>query len=217
VFDHLGTLLSSPWVYALVGTSILLDVFLPVLPSGALLIAAATAGSANHAFRIVEIASLLLCAATASCLGDLAAYHLARSGGKWFERRVDRSPKLATVQVRLREVVAHGGGTLVVLARFAPAGRSIVSVAAGAAHQRIREFLPWSALAGVTWAAYSVGVGYLGGHWLGASWFATALSFCALLAAGSVAARVFRRGERALPPGAPVSQVTPVAPAAAES
>lgn len=193
MFDQLGSVLSSPWVYPLVAVSILLDVFLPVLPSGALLIAAATAGTAGHAFQIVEIGSLLLCAAAASCLGDFAAYRLAWKGGDWIARRMERSRKLAMAQERLSAVLQSGGGRLVILARFAPAGRSVVSIAAGAAHRRVTEFLPWSALAGVAWAGYSVGLGYLGGQWLGSSWFAAAASFCALVGAGAVASRVFRR------------------------
>ncbi len=32
----IGSLVSSPWIYALVGVSVLLDVFLPLLPSGVL-------------------------------------------------------------------------------------------------------------------------------------------------------------------------------------
>ncbi|GGO85413.1 DedA family protein [Wenjunlia tyrosinilytica] len=223
MFDQLGDLLSSPWVYALVGASVLLDVFLPVLPSGALLVAAATAGSAGNAFEAAEIATLLLCAATASCLGDLAAYRMARSGSVWFERRMDKSRRLAAARERLGEIVEHGGGALVVLARFAPAGRSIVSIAAGVANRKVAEFLPWSALAGVAWAGYSVGIGYLGGQWLGASWLTTGLSFCALLAAGSMAARVFRRegavrtplpaGAEIPAPAGPVRPGVPGAPA----
>ncbi|MFC9686755.1 DedA family protein, partial [Streptomyces sp. NPDC056948] len=90
-----------------------------------------------------------------------------------------------------------GGGALVVLARFAPAGRSVVSLGAGAAHRRARDFLPWSALAGLTWAAYSVALGWFGAHWLGASWLATAVSVGALFGAGAGAAYVMRREPRA--------------------
>ena len=56
----------------------------------------------------------------------------------------------------------------------------------------MREFLPWSALAGLAWAAYSVSLGYFGGHWLGTSWVSTALSGLALFVAGSVAAYLVR-------------------------
>ncbi|NEA78481.1 hypothetical protein G3I30_05000, partial [Actinospica acidiphila] len=89
--------------------------------------------------------------------------------------------------------LARGGGGLVVLARFAPAGRSVVSLGAGAARHRARDFLPWSALAGLTWAGYSVALGYFGGQWLGATWLAAAVSVGALFAAGAGVGYLMRK------------------------
>lgn len=189
----LGSLFDWPWIYALVGLSVLLDVFVPVLPSGVLVISAATAGSTGTGDDVLDVLVLLVCAAAASCLGDLLAYRLAWRGGEWFDRRVAGSRRLASAHERLGQVLTGGGGALVVLARFAPAGRSVVSLGAGAARRRPRDFLPWSALAGLCWATYSVGLGWIGGRWLGASWFGTAMSWGALVAAGAFAAYVFRR------------------------
>ncbi|MEY2232857.1 hypothetical protein AB8B25_38005, partial [Streptomyces sp. BF23-30] len=45
MFETLGSLTASPWIYALVALSIVLDVFLPVLPSGVLVITAAAAAA----------------------------------------------------------------------------------------------------------------------------------------------------------------------------
>jgi membrane protein DedA with SNARE-associated domain len=199
--DQLGALLSSPWVYAVVALSVMLDVFLPVLPSGALLIAASAAGSATgQTFAVAETLMLLLCAASASCLGDLAAYRLARGGGRWIDSHMKRNRRLSAAQDLLGEVVSRGGGPLVVLARFAPAGRSVVSVAAGATQRTLAEFLPWSALAGVVWAAYSVGLGYVGGQWFDASWLSTALSCGALVVAGAVTVRLLVHNRRRAEP-----------------
>jgi membrane protein DedA with SNARE-associated domain len=183
--------LSGPWIYPLVALSVLLDVFVPVLPSGVLLVSAATSSSGRHSS--LDVIGLLACAATASAVGDMAAYRLAWRGGDWLERHLTRSRRLTAAQGMLGAALARGGGALVVLARFAPAGRSVVSLSAGAAHRRAREFLPWSALAGLVWAAYSVGLGYLGGAWLGAGWIGVLLSVLPLVAAGAVAAHVARR------------------------
>ncbi|WP_367041496.1 VTT domain-containing protein [Streptomyces sp. Je 1-332] len=205
MLESLGSLTSSPWIYAVVALSVLFDIVLPVLPSGVLVITAATAaaaagtastatagaGSVPHA--VPDILILLLCAATASVLGDLAVYRLAWRGGERLDRAIARSRRLTTAQERLGTALSRGGGALVVLARFAPAGRSIVSLAAGAAHRKVREFLPWSALAGVAWAGYSVALGYFGGQWLGATWLATGVSLLALFAAGAGAAFLVRR------------------------
>ncbi|MFF1659421.1 DedA family protein [Streptomyces sp. NPDC058255] len=197
MLESVGSLTGSPWIYAAVAVSVLLDVFLPVLPSGVLVITAATAaaGSATAAVpqAVPDILGLTLCAATASVLGDLVAYRLAWRGGARLDRAIARSRRLTSAQERLGVALSRGGGALVVVARFAPAGRSVVSLGAGAAHRRVREFLPWSILAGLTWAGYSVALGYFGGQWLGATWLATGVSFGALFIAGAGAAYLMRR------------------------
>lgn len=198
--EDVGSLTAAPWIYVVVGLSVLLDVFVPVLPSGVLVITAATAAAAGSGAatgqvpgEVPDILALTLCAATASVLGDLVAYRLAWRGGARLDRAIARSRRLTSAQERLGTALARGGGALVVLARFAPAGRSVVSFGAGAAHRSPRDFLPWSALAGLAWAVYSVALGYFGAQWLGATWLATAVSVGALFAAGALATYLMRR------------------------
>ncbi|MER5550889.1 VTT domain-containing protein [Streptomyces sp. NPDC002793] len=203
MLESVGALTGSPWIYAVVALSVLLDVFLPVLPSGVLVITAATAAAASTTSvtaaageatrQVPSLLALVLCAASASVLGDLVAYRLAWRGGDRLDRAIARSRRLTSAQERLGAALSRGGGALVVIARFAPAGRSVVSLGAGAAHRKVKEFLPWSAVAGVAWAGYSVGLGYFGGQWLGAGWLGTAVSVLALFLAGALAALVVRR------------------------
>ncbi|MEV4683331.1 DedA family protein [Streptomyces kurssanovii] len=207
MLESIGSLTGSPWIYAVVALSVLLDVFLPVLPSGVLVITAATAAAAGSTAapgaaavaagqvprEVPSLLVLVLCAATASVLGDMVAYRLAWRGGDRLDRAIARSRRLTTAQERLGVALGRGGGALVVIARFAPAGRSVVSLGAGAAHRKVKEFLPWSALAGIAWAGYAVGLGWFGGQWLGASWIGAAVSVLALFGAGSLAAYFMRR------------------------
>ncbi|MFF8918654.1 DedA family protein [Streptomyces sp. NPDC015032] len=208
MLESVGALAGSSWIYAVVALSVLLDVFLPVLPSGVLVITAATAvaagsttvagaasatSAAEQVSEAPSLIALVLCAAAASVAGDLVAYRLAWRGGERLDRAIARSRRLTSAQERLGAALARGGGILVIIARFAPAGRSVVSLGAGAAHRKVKEFLPWSALAGVAWAGYSVSLGYFGGQWLGATWVATAVSVLALFVAGALAAYVMRR------------------------
>ncbi|MFF9394625.1 DedA family protein [Streptomyces griseoluteus] len=200
MLESVGSLATGPWIYAVVAVSVLLDVFLPVLPSGVLVIAAATAAAAGTGAAagrvphdVPDILVLILLATTASVLGDLVAYRLAWRGGERLDRAIARSRRLTNAQERLGEALSRGGGALVVLARFAPAGRSVVSFCAGAAHRRARDFVPWSALAGLSWAAYSAALGYYGTRWLGTAWLATAVSVAALTGAGAAAAYLMRR------------------------
>ncbi|MGW1775411.1 DedA family protein [Streptomyces sp. NPDC002104] len=204
MLETLGSLTASPWIYALVAVSILLDVFLPVLPSGVLVVTAAAAAAAAGAAgpvpvpvpgpsQVPDILALLVTAVTASVLGDMAAYRLARRGGARLDRAIARSRRLTRAHERLGTALARGGGALVVVARFAPAGRSVVSLGAGKTHRTVREFLPWSVLAAIAWAGYSIALGYFGTQWLGTTWLGTAVSLLALVAAGSLAAFVVRR------------------------
>ena len=203
MFESVGSLAAGPWIYAVVSLSVLLDVFLPVLPSGVLVITAGTAAAAGSGAAsaatgrvphgVPDLLALVLLAAAASVLGDLVASRLAWRGGERLDRAIARSRRLTTAQERLGGALARGGGALVVLARFAPAGRSVVSFCAGAAHRRARDFLPWSALAGLSWAAYSVALGYFGARWLGATWLATGVSLAALFGAGAAAGFLMRR------------------------
>ncbi|WP_330457605.1 VTT domain-containing protein [Streptomyces sp. NBC_00820] len=200
MLESVGSLTAGPWIYAMVAVSVLLDVFVPVLPSGVLVITAATAAAAGSGATsgrvphdVPDIVALTLSAATASVLGDLVAYRLAWRGGERLDRAIARSRRLTHAQERLGEAVSRGGGALVILARFAPAGRSVVSFCAGAAHRRVRDFLPWSAAAGLSWAVYSVALGYYGARWLGATWLATGVSVAALFGAGAAAAFLMRR------------------------
>ncbi|MER7465277.1 VTT domain-containing protein [Streptomyces sp. NPDC097981] len=209
MFETLGSLTTSPWIYAVVALSVVLDVFLPVLPSGVLVITAAAATAAAGAAgpvpvpaRVPDILALLVIATTASVLGDMAAFRLARRGGARLDRAIARSRRLTSAQERLGAALARGGGALVVIARFAPAGRSVVSLGAGKTHRKVREFLPWSVLAGMAWAGYSVALGYFGTQWLGAAWLGTAVSVIALFAAGALAAFVVRRPVQTAAPAA---------------
>ncbi|WP_320781977.1 DedA family protein [Streptomyces sp. CRN 30] len=195
MLESVGSLTAGPWIYAVVAASVLLDVFVPILPSGVLVVMAATAAAAGTATQadVPDLLFLILSAATASVLGDLVAYRVAWRGGERLDRAIARSRRLSHAQERLGTALARGGGVLFVVARFAPAGRSVVSFCAGAARRRVRDFLPWSILAGTAWAAYSVALGYFGAHWLGATWIATAVSLAALFGAGAGAAYLIRR------------------------
>ncbi|MCY0942488.1 DedA family protein [Streptomyces antarcticus] len=216
MFETLGSLTASPWIYAVVAVSVVLDVFLPVLPSGVLVITAAAAAAAAGAAgpvpvavpvtaEVPDILALLVIATASSVLGDMAAFRLARRGGARLDRAIARSRRLTRAQDRLGTALARGGGALVVIARFAPAGRSVVSLGAGKTHRKVMEFLPWSVLAGMAWAGYSVALGYFGTQWLGTQWLGTAVSLVALFAGGALAAYLVRRPYTARTAAAPAA------------
>ena len=88
------------------------------------------------------------------------------------------------------------------MARFIPAGRTLVTLACGAIRFEWRRFLRWDIVAGLLWAIYAAGLGYLGGRafeqqpWKG---FVAAFVI-ALGVTGIVEVMRYLRGRR---PGAP--------------
>ncbi len=93
----IGSLVSSPWIYALVRRLGALDIFLPVLPGGVLqVITAATAAAAGSGAAaagrvpddVPDILVLTLCAATASVLGTWRSTRPAWRGGPRLDRAI---------------------------------------------------------------------------------------------------------------------------------
>ena len=70
--ETLGILLYAPWIYVLVALCTLLDVFVPVLPSGALVVTAATFAAGAAA----DVAGLSTTSTIANMSRDWAATRL---------------------------------------------------------------------------------------------------------------------------------------------
>lgn len=59
---------------------------------------------------VPDVLVIILCATTASVVGDLVAYRLAWRGGERLDRAIARSRRLTTAQERLGQALARGGG-----------------------------------------------------------------------------------------------------------
>lgn len=185
MWPDIDQLLASPWVYVVVMALIMCDVYLPVLPSGTSLIVATVYA---HTGATSELA-LLGCAALASTAGDWLAFRLASRSGR-IRARLARRPRLARVDGRLRRTLRHHTGRSVVFARFVPAGRCVVTFACGSDPEiTVRRFQPWSALAAVCWATYTVGLGYLNALLFHTTWISAVVAVVALFTVGMLLAR----------------------------
>ena len=153
---------TSPWVYLLVFAVVVIDGFFPPVPSETVVVAAAAIGVSTGAPNPVLI---VLIAAIGAALGDNIAYLIGRTIGTgrfaWM-----RHPRT----VRAFDWAAHGirsrPAALILTARYIPIGRIAVNMTAGATGFAHRRFWPLTVLAGVSWAAYSVLIGLLAGHWV---------------------------------------------------
>ncbi|MFC5664777.1 DedA family protein [Kitasatospora misakiensis] len=192
----IATLVGSSWICALALCAVLGDAFLPFIPSGTLVILAVLKTAQIDGAPVM----LGLGVALASFLGDLLLLRLARRGAPMVSRRLEHRPKLAAsvarVQQALDERTTPAAAAMVVIARFVPAGRTILDLAIGHSPAHPHRFLRWSALAAMIWAAYIVTLGWLNSHWFDTAWLSLAVSCTAATAVSTTIARIVRRNRR---------------------
>jgi membrane protein DedA with SNARE-associated domain len=141
--------------YPVVFGGVLLGSIVPVVPTGAIVSAAAalavTAGPDGMWLPFVLAVSV-----TGALIGDLVTFGAAKLGSAATVRRLSRGQppeRLAAV----RERFARQGLLLVVVGRLVPAGRIPVLLAAGALDHPWRRLVPAALLACVLWAvAYAL-------------------------------------------------------------
>ncbi|GAA2144212.1 hypothetical protein GCM10009760_31490 [Kitasatospora kazusensis] len=193
-----ASVIGPAWICGLALFAVLGDAFLPFLPSGTLVVLAVLRTERFNGAPVL----LALGVAIASFLGDLALLSLARRGAPLVNRRLARRPELAAnverVQRHLAGKTSRAAAAVVIVARFVPAGRTVLDLAMGHAPERPRTYLRWSALAAVVWAAYIVTLGWLNSHWFNTAWLSLAVSCTAATAVSSAVAHLIRRRRRLL-------------------
>ncbi|WP_371481368.1 DedA family protein [Kitasatospora sp. NBC_00315] len=189
-------LLGSSWICAVALFAVLGDAFVPFIPSGTLVILAVL-----NTARIDGAPLLLgLGVAMASFLGDILLLGLARRGAPSVRRRLEQRPQLAASVARVQQALdgrtTGAAAAIVVVARFVPAGRTVLDLAMGHSPEHPRKFLRWSALAALVWATYIVTLGWLNSHWFDTAWLSLVVSCAAATTISAAIARVVRRNRR---------------------
>lgn len=152
---------SSNWWFLLVIFAVaFLDSIFPVVPSETtVIIGGVAAGQGNQALLLV-----IVFGAVGAFLGDNAAYEIGhRFQGRvqrWAERRPTRATRLAAAGRQIRK----RGGMLLIVARFIPGGRTLLTVSCGITGQPRRWFAGWVAVAAVVWATYAATLGFIFGE-----------------------------------------------------
>lgn len=156
---HLAeSLVGSPWLYLFVLGLTTVDGFLPIVPAETVVIAAGAYAVTGEPSAL----GLLAAAWAGALIGDVVSHHLGRGAGpiaRWFRGRRWGGTLLGWAE---RELTARGG-MLLVSARFIPGGRTATTLTSGIVRYPRSRFLGFTALAGLLWALYCVGVGALGG------------------------------------------------------
>ncbi len=172
---------ASPWAYALVLAAAALDAVFPLVPSETTVISAGVLAGLGD----LSIALVIAAGAAGAFAGDNGGYALGRALGPRIERRLSRKRRAWA-----EDTLARRGGSILLLARFVPGGRTAATLTAGAVAMCWRRFLGFAALAAVLWASFAAVAGYVGGqsfqddpHFAFALAFALSLGLFALLEA----------------------------------
>jgi membrane-associated protein len=126
------------------------------LPGDSLLFTAGLLASQHY----LNLEGLILISVAAAILGNNAGYY---TGSRWGRRLFKNPDSLWFSPKRLAEAgrfFDKEGPLSLVLARFIPAGRTFVPIAAGAAKMRYRSFLVFNALGGSLWGISLPILGY---------------------------------------------------------
>lgn len=160
MFDSLVDLASgSPWTYSIVLAFAAVDAVAPIVPSETLVVTAAALAASGR----LNLALVLLAAAVGAFAGDNGGYLIGRLASRRVERWTSRSPKRAQQLAAAERQLGRRGGTIIVVSRFVPGGRTATMVAAGVVGMRWRRFATFDLAAAVVWALYSGLIGFFGG------------------------------------------------------
>ncbi|GIF64722.1 hypothetical protein Ais01nite_27570 [Asanoa ishikariensis] len=174
--DVLGTVTSPVSAYLLLLGLLIVDAFVPVIPTQAIMIT----GGALTAYGHLSLPTTIVVGTLGVIVGDWACYLLGRSTHHRtgpiarLRRRcgvqTDDVAKAAARTGRARQAarrltrgLREPGPLVILICRFVPGGRMAACFSAGRARYPYKHFLLYQALAAVGWATYGTLVGHLGG------------------------------------------------------
>lgn len=150
------------WTLPLVTLLAIMDGFFPPLPSESVMITLAVYSAAGHGPNPWLIFAFALLGAV---IGDNISYAIGRHSGLHKLRHANR-PRIKRAFDFAERELGKRGGMLIFVGRYIPVGRLAVNVTAGATRFPYKRFVVFDTLACITWAAYSVLVGFAFGKWL---------------------------------------------------
>ena len=105
---------------------------------------------------------LILFAAAGAIAGDNGSYWVEGTAGHRFVDRFFKGERRKQVEWAHRQVEERGG-YLIIIGRFIPGGRIVVTLSCGMLEMPWRRFVSFDVVAGLVWATYATMLGYVGG------------------------------------------------------
>lgn len=160
MFESLTDYVSgSPWTYAFLFAISALDAIVPLVPSETSVILGGVLASTGD----LNLILVILFAAAGAVAGDNCSYWIGRKVGHRFVNRFFKGERRKQVDWAHRQVEERGG-YLIVIGRFIPGGRIVVTLSCGMLEMRWRRFIAFDVVAGLVWGTYAAMLGYVGGR-----------------------------------------------------
>ena len=153
------TAVASPWLLAVIIGLAVLDALLPVVPSEAVIVAAGVAAAAGQQHLLLVIGA----AGLGAFIGEVAGYLIGRGVGPAARVRFAATGARAAAFDSVERLLARRGGTVLLTARFIPAGRTAAVLAAGATRYPASRFLGFTAAGALLSASWMTLLGFAGG------------------------------------------------------
>jgi membrane protein DedA with SNARE-associated domain len=131
------------------------DAVIPIFPGETTLNAASTLAADGD----LELFWVIVAGALGAIVGDSALYWIARRSSARIEPQVDRARQNRRVKSAL-DFLDRGAPMLLTTGRYVPGLRFVVNSTMGMTQYPYRQFLPWSALGGTLWSAYTCLLAY---------------------------------------------------------
>ena len=157
--DLTESLVASPWFYVVLASVTLLDSFFPLIPSEPVIILAGVfAGTGDASLTLI-----ILAVGIGAFLGDQIPYGLGRWLGTWMHTRLPPGTKRRGIHDWMARHLDTRGGVVLLTTRFIPFGRYVATLTTGMVRYKYGNYLFFTLLGGLSWSAYTVLSGYLGG------------------------------------------------------
>ena len=160
MFESLTEYVSgSPWTYLFLFVVAALDAVIPLVPSETSVILAGVLASTGD----LNLFLVILFAAAGAVAGDNTSYWIGRKVGHRFVERFFKGERRKQVDWAHRQVEERGG-YLIIIGRFIPGGRTVVTLSCGMLEMPWKRFFAFDVVAGLVWATYAAMLGYVGGR-----------------------------------------------------
>ena len=185
--------------YSVLFGAVLLCSIIPVVPTGAVVGAAAAFAMTSDSFGLPIV---LVLSTAAALLGDLVTFAVCRFGGPSAVRWVARGQHADRIE-QVRDQFRRHGWQIIVIGRLLPAGRIPVLLAAGALAYPWRRLIPASTLGCLLWAVAYALLGVVSGGVFDSPLVATLLATLLILAVSAAINLLVARRRRTKTPPAP--------------